>query len=76
MWIVILIRVVILRVRIVLNKSEILVVHYVGVMFIVFINYISHKYNDKTALGFAVGTNYGMETDLGKDFGGVFVGLL
>ena len=32
--------------------------------------YISHKYNDKFALGFAAGTNYGMETDLGTDFGG------
>ncbi len=32
--------------------------------------YISHKYNDKFALGFALGTNYGMETDLGKDFAG------
>ncbi|TVU59577.1 outer membrane protein transport protein [Vibrio atlanticus] len=32
--------------------------------------YVSHKYNDKFALGFAAGTNYGMETDLGKDFGG------
>ncbi|MEZ9060579.1 MULTISPECIES: outer membrane protein transport protein [Vibrio] len=32
--------------------------------------YVSHKYNDKFALGFAAGTNYGMETDLGTDFGG------
>ncbi|MGF1910343.1 outer membrane protein transport protein [Vibrio kasasachensis] len=32
--------------------------------------YVSHKYNDKFALGFALGTNYGMETDLGKDFRG------
>ncbi|WP_406731673.1 outer membrane protein transport protein [Vibrio scophthalmi] len=30
--------------------------------------YLSHKYNDKFAVGFALGTNYGMETDLGKDF--------
>ncbi|ROV58823.1 aromatic hydrocarbon degradation protein [Vibrio ponticus] len=30
--------------------------------------YVSHKYNDKFALGFALGTNYGMETDLGTDF--------
>ncbi|WP_418113361.1 outer membrane protein transport protein [Vibrio scophthalmi] len=30
--------------------------------------YLSHKYNDKFALGFALGTNYGMETDLGADF--------
>ncbi|TKF94242.1 outer membrane protein transport protein, partial [Vibrio sp. F13] len=27
-------------------------------------------YNDKFALGFAAGTNYGMETDLGTDFAG------
>ncbi|PTO51956.1 outer membrane protein transport protein [Vibrio splendidus] len=32
--------------------------------------YVSHKYNEKFALGFAAGTNYGMETDLGTDFGG------
>lgn len=32
--------------------------------------YASHKYNEKFALGFAAGTNYGMATDLGKDFGG------
>ncbi len=32
--------------------------------------YVSHKYNEKFALGFAAGTNYGMETDLGKDFAG------
>ncbi|CDT57150.1 Long-chain fatty acid transport protein precursor [Vibrio coralliirubri] len=32
--------------------------------------YVSHKYNDKFALGFAAGTNYGMETDLGTDFAG------
>ncbi|MCY9803040.1 outer membrane protein transport protein [Vibrio scophthalmi] len=30
--------------------------------------YLSHKYNDEFALGFALGTNYGMETDLGADF--------
>ncbi|WP_413284854.1 outer membrane protein transport protein [Vibrio sp. MA40-2] len=30
--------------------------------------YISHKLNDKTAIGFALGTNYGMTTDLGDDF--------
>ncbi|MCG6306501.1 outer membrane protein transport protein [Vibrio vulnificus] len=30
--------------------------------------YISHRYNDQLAIGFALGTNYGMETDLGKDF--------
>ncbi len=33
--------------------------------------YASHKYNDKFALGFALGTNYGMETNLGDDFAGV-----
>ena len=32
--------------------------------------YLSHKYNDKFALGFALGTNYGMETDLGTSFAG------
>ncbi|OBS93726.1 aromatic hydrocarbon degradation protein [Vibrio tasmaniensis] len=32
--------------------------------------YVSHKYNEKFALGFAAGTNYGMETDLGTEFGG------
>ncbi|WP_260258908.1 outer membrane protein transport protein [Vibrio intestinalis] len=31
--------------------------------------YISHKYNEKVAIGFALGTNYGMETALGSDFG-------
>lgn len=31
--------------------------------------YLSHQYNEKFALGLAFGTNYGMETDLGKDFG-------
>ncbi|MHA2769152.1 outer membrane protein transport protein [Vibrio harveyi] len=30
--------------------------------------YLSHQYNEKFALGLAFGTNYGMETDLGKDF--------
>ncbi|EJO2017817.1 outer membrane protein transport protein [Vibrio vulnificus] len=30
--------------------------------------YLSHQYNEKIAIGFALGTNYGMETDLGKDF--------
>lgn len=30
--------------------------------------YISHRYSDKFAVGFALGTNYGMETDLGNDF--------
>lgn len=30
--------------------------------------YLSHRYNDKLAVGLAFGTNYGMETDLGTDF--------
>jgi long-chain fatty acid transport protein len=30
--------------------------------------YLSHQYNEKFAIGLAFGTNYGMETDLGKDF--------
>lgn len=30
--------------------------------------YISHRVNEKLALGVAFGTNYGMETDLGTDF--------
>ncbi|MEZ9267125.1 outer membrane protein transport protein [Vibrio splendidus] len=30
--------------------------------------YISHRYNEKFAVGFAFGTNYGMETNLGDDF--------
>ncbi|EIV1852961.1 outer membrane protein transport protein [Vibrio vulnificus] len=30
--------------------------------------YLSHQYNEKITIGFALGTNYGMETDLGKDF--------
>ncbi|MCY9845635.1 outer membrane protein transport protein [Vibrio caribbeanicus] len=30
--------------------------------------YISHRYSDALALGFALGTNYGMETNLGSDF--------
>ncbi|CAH7087933.1 Aromatic hydrocarbon degradation protein [Vibrio chagasii] len=30
--------------------------------------YISHRYNEKFAIGFAFGTNYGMETNLGDDF--------
>ncbi len=30
--------------------------------------YLSHQYNDEFAIGLAFGTNYGMETDLGKDF--------
>lgn len=30
--------------------------------------YVSHRVNEQIALGFAVGTNYGMETNLGDDF--------
>ncbi|MDC5822742.1 outer membrane protein transport protein [Vibrio europaeus] len=30
--------------------------------------YLSHKYNDKLAIGFALGTNYGMETELESSF--------
>ncbi|MCG7499116.1 outer membrane protein transport protein [Vibrio sp. Of7-15] len=30
--------------------------------------YLSHQLNDNIVLGLAAGTNYGMETDLGKDF--------
>ncbi|PQJ89697.1 outer membrane protein transport protein [Aliivibrio sifiae] len=30
--------------------------------------YVSHRVNEQIAIGFAVGTNYGMETDLGDDF--------
>ena len=30
--------------------------------------YISHRYSDKLALGLALGTNYGMETNLGGNF--------
>ena len=29
----------------------------------------SLQYNEKFAIGLAFGTNYGMETDLGKGFG-------
>lgn len=32
--------------------------------------YVSHRVNQQLAIGFAVGTNYGMETDLGTDFTG------
>ncbi|MDK9738285.1 OmpP1/FadL family transporter [Vibrio sp. D404a] len=32
--------------------------------------YVSHQYSEKLAIGFAAGTNYGMETDLGTDFAG------
>ncbi|EII3091795.1 outer membrane protein transport protein [Vibrio cholerae] len=30
--------------------------------------YLSHQLNEQMVLGFALGTNYGMETDLGTDF--------
>ena len=30
--------------------------------------YLSHQYNDNVAVGLALGTNYGMETDLGTGF--------
>ncbi|EOX1578629.1 outer membrane protein transport protein [Vibrio cholerae] len=30
--------------------------------------YLSHQLNEQMALGFALGTNYGMETDLGTEF--------
>ncbi|OCH12833.1 aromatic hydrocarbon degradation protein [Aliivibrio sp. 1S165] len=30
--------------------------------------YVSHRVNQQLAIGFAVGTNYGMETNLGSDF--------
>ncbi|EJL6367355.1 outer membrane protein transport protein [Vibrio cholerae] len=30
--------------------------------------YLSHRLNEQMALGFALGTNYGMETDLGTEF--------
>ncbi|MEL0611483.1 outer membrane protein transport protein, partial [Vibrio echinoideorum] len=29
---------------------------------------ISHRYNEKFAIGFAICTNYGMETNLADDF--------
>lgn len=32
--------------------------------------YVSHRVNEQIAIGFAVGTNYGMETNLGDDFTG------
>ncbi|MEH0688774.1 outer membrane protein transport protein [Vibrio cholerae] len=36
--------------------------------------YLSHQYSDRLAVGFALGTNYGMETDLGSDFAAVNFG--
>lgn len=32
--------------------------------------YVSHQVDDQISIGFAIGTNYGMETDLGSDFSG------
>ena len=36
--------------------------------------YVAHRVNEQIAIGFAVGTNYGMETDLGSDFAGTNFG--
>ncbi|MBU2896464.1 outer membrane protein transport protein [Vibrio hepatarius] len=36
--------------------------------------YLSHKYSDQVAVGFALGTNYGMETNLGNDFAAAHFG--
>lgn len=36
--------------------------------------YVAHRVNEQIAIGFAVGTNYGMETDLGTDFSGTNFG--
>jgi len=36
--------------------------------------YISHRYSDEFAVGFALGTNYGMETNLGNDFAAAHFG--
>lgn len=36
--------------------------------------YLSHKYSEKVAVGFALGTNYGMETNLGDDFAAAHFG--
>ncbi|MEF1284293.1 outer membrane protein transport protein [Vibrio sp. M250220] len=36
--------------------------------------YISHRYSDEIAVGFALGTNYGMETNLGDGFAGSHFG--
>ena len=36
--------------------------------------YLSHKYNDTIAVGFALSTNYGMNTDLGSDYEAAHLG--
>jgi len=36
--------------------------------------YLSHQINDQVVLGFALGTNYGMETDLGTEFAAAHFG--
>ncbi|KJY83090.1 aromatic hydrocarbon degradation protein [Vibrio galatheae] len=36
--------------------------------------YISHRYSEELAIGFALGTNYGMETSLGDDFAATHFG--
>lgn len=36
--------------------------------------YLSHKYSDKLAVGFALGTNYGMETELESSFNAIHFG--
>ncbi|RSD31988.1 outer membrane protein transport protein [Vibrio pectenicida] len=36
--------------------------------------YLSHKYSDQIAVGFALGTNYGMETNLENDFAAAHFG--
>lgn len=36
--------------------------------------YVAHRVNEQIAIGFAVGTNYGMETNLGTDFAGTNFG--
>ena len=36
--------------------------------------YLSHKYSDQVAIGLALGTNYGMETNLGNDFAAAHFG--
>ena len=36
--------------------------------------YVSHRYSEQLAIGFALGTNYGMETNLGDDFSAAHFG--